>query len=365
MSGQARGQGPRRGSAPRRRTETPPNPAVSPITKVVIVLQENHTFDNYFGTYPSADGTAGQAICLPNTPGSAPCTAPFHLTSPVPAEMSHNWASAHADFHAGAMDGFVYAEKSPVTMGFYDGSDLPRYWKAAGEYTLCERYFTSAMTESAPNHLYLVAGTCGGLQDDNVPATIPFPPIFPHLDAQGLRWKVYGFTKWYERFAYVQSTPGTRANFASAADFRTDLASQKLPDVSWIIGAPGGSEHPPQDVRLGMNSVADEIVNPLGASSYWNSLALFVTWDDYGGFYDHVPPPQVDAMGYGFRVPCLVISPFARRGFLDRVTNDHTSILRFLEKRFGLPALSSRDAAANDLAEAFDFASPARPFVPI
>ncbi len=364
MPARARPKAPRR-PAPLRRTVLSPRAATSPITRVVIVLQENHTFDNYFGTYPNADGTVGRSICLPNAPGSSPCTAPFHLPTSALPELSHTWASAHADYHGGSMDGFVYSEGNPSTMGFLDRSDLPRYWSAADQYTLCERYFTSAMTESAPNHLYLVAGTAGGLQDDNVPATIPFSPVFESLDAKGLRWKVYGFTKWFERFRYVQETPAAQANFGAATEFARDLTKGDLPDVSWIIGAPGGSEHPPQDVRLGMDSVADDIVNPLGRSPYWDSLAVFVTWDDYGGFYDHVAPPQVDPMGYGFRVPCLIISPYARAGFLDRTTNDHTSILRFLETRFGLPALSSRDAAANALGEAFDLASPPRPYAPI
>ncbi len=338
---------------------------MTPVSKVVVVLQENHTFDNYFGTFPGADGTAGKSICLPVSPGSSQCVAPTHLSSHTPVEMSHTWNSAHADFDSGKMDGFVHSEGSPGTMGYFDGTDLPRYWKAASEYVLCERYFTSAMTESAPNHLFLVAGTAGGLRDDNVPVSLPFPPVFRSLDQQGKSWKVYGFTKWYERFDYVQRSPTAGANFASGAEFSRDLAGGRLPDVSWIIGAPGGSEHPPADVTLGENSVADDIVNPLGASPYWESLAVIITWDDFGGFYDHVPPPQVDSEGYGFRVPCLILSPYARRGMLDGTVNDHTSILKFIESRFGLPALSGRDAAANDLAEAFDYSAPPRAFVPI
>ena len=113
-----------------------------------------------------------------------------------------------------------------------------------------------------------------------------------------------------------------------------------------------------------MNSVAD-MINSLGNGSYWNSLAIFVTWDDYGGFYDHVAPPQVDKYGYGFRVPCIVISPFAKQGYIDNQVNDHTSILKFIELRYGLSSLSTRDAAANGMLEAFDFTKPARPFQPI
>jgi phospholipase C len=335
------------------------------ISKIVVVLQENHTFDNYFGTYPGADGTAGKTVRLPATPGGPTSLGPTHSSTLTPTDLNHNWAAAHTDYDGGMMDGFVYGEGSAGTLAYFDRSDLPRYWAVADRYVLCDRYFTSAMTESAPNHLYLVAGTSGGIRDDSVPATLPFPPIFAQLDARGVAWKVYGFTQWYERFGYVQQTPGAQARFAPGSRFASDLAAGELPDVSWIIGAPGGDEHPPASVQAGQNSVADDVLNALGKSPYWTSLAVFVTWDDYGGFYDHVPPPQVDGFGYGFRVPCLVVSPYARSGYLDHTPNDHTSILRFIEDRYGLSPLGSRDAAANGLAEAFDFASTPRAYVPV
>jgi phospholipase C len=335
----------------------------SAISKIVVVLQENHTFDNYFGTYPGADGTAGKDLRVPATSGGPPSVVPTHSPALSPPSLNHNWATAHADYNGGKMDGFVVAEGSPGTMVYFDRGDLPRYWAAADQYVLCDRYFTSAMTESAPNHLFLVAGTCGGIQDDKVPTTIPFPPIFEQLDAHGISWNVYGFRSWFEKFDYVQRTPGSTAKFRTAAAFAADLAAGNLSDVSWIIGAAGGSEHPPANVQLGEASVADGVLNAVGTSPYWPSVAVFVTWDDFGGFYDHVAPPQVDAFGYGFRVPCLVVSPFARPGFIDHVVNDHTSILKFIEVRHGLVALGPRDAAANDLSEAFDFTSPPRPFV--
>jgi phospholipase C len=343
-----------------------PRAGVSPlITKIVVVFQENHTFDNYFGTYPSADGTLGKGLLLPSTPGGAPSVGPAHSTTLTPADMTHSWKSAHADYDSGKMDGFLYSEGSPGTVSYFDRSDIPRYWAAADNYVLCDRYFTSVMSESAPNHLYLVAGTSGGIIDDTVPASLPFPPIFAQLDAAGVTWKVYGFTKWYESFQYVRQTPAAQARFFPGTQFVTDVASGTLADVSWIIGAAGGDEHPPANIQAGQNSVADGVINPLGRSPYWPSLALFATWDCYGGFYDHVAPTQVDAYGYGFRVPCLVVSPFARKGVIDHMVNDHTSILKFIETQYSLQPLSTRDAQANNLSEAFDFASPAHPFVPV
>jgi len=336
----------------------------SAVKNTVIVFQENHTFDNYFGTYQGADGTAGKNLCLPKTPGSANCVAPFHDSNLAPVDMNHTWKSAHADYDGGKMDAFVYSEGSGETMGYYDGGDLAHYFKAAEEYVLCDRYFTSVMSESAPNHLYLVAGTSGGIIDDNVPKSLAFPPIFQQLDKAGVTWKVYGFTTWYKSFAYVQSSPTAAANFATAGEFAKDVQAGNLRQVSWIIGASGGSEHPSQNIQAGEASVASE-VNALGASRYWSNLAVFVTWDCFGGFYDHVPPPQVDNYGYGFRVPCLVISPYARAGFVDSTINDHTSILRFIEDRYALSPLNTRDAAANDMADAFDFSQSSRAFQPI
>jgi phospholipase C len=339
---------------------------LSAIQNVVVVFQENHTFDTYFGTYPGADGTAGKGFCLPKTPGSTSCVAPFHNSSLTPVEMSHNWATAHKDYDGGKMDGFVYSEGNQETMGYYDQGDIPHYWKAAQQYVLCDRYFTSVMSESLPNHLHLVAGTAGRIIDDTVPATLNFPPIFEQLDQKGISWKVYSSnTTWLQKFAYVKGSPTARANFVSAASFTTDVQKGSLSQISWIIGAAGGDEHPPQDVQTGENYVASSIVNNLGSSKYWGSIAVFVTWDDFGGFFDHVAPPQVDKYGYGFRVPCLVISPYARAGLVDSTVNDHTSILKFIEDLHGLTPLSTRDAAANNMAEAFDFSQPVRAFQPI
>ena len=349
----------------RARSRTRGQDAASPIEHIVVVLQENHTFDNYFGTYPGADGTAGSTIRLPSTLGGPPAVAPFHLTTRTPPDQNHDHAAAAADYHGGKLDGFVYTEGTPNTMGYFDRSDIPRYWAAADAYVLDERHFTSAMTESLPNHLFLVAGACAGILDDNPGTSIDIPPIFEPLDAQGISWKVYGFTQWYAKFAYVQANASARARLVPGSHFAQDLAAGALPSVSWVIGAPGGTEHPPQDIQTGQNSVADDIVNAVGTSAYWPTTAIFVTWDDFGGWYDHVPPPQVDAFGYGFRVPCLTISPYARSGALDPTVRDHASILKFVETRYGLPPLSTRDAAADDYAGAFDFAAPPRPFVRI
>ena len=244
-----------------------PSQGLSAIENIVVVFQENHTFDNYFRTYPGANGIAGgSGICLPQKKGSpTPCLSPFHSPNLTPADMSHTWSVAHEDYDSGKMDGFVYSEGNQATMCYFDQSDIPRYWKAAQQYVLCDAYFTSVMSESLPNHLSLVAGTCGGIIDDTVPKTITFPPIFQQLDQKGISWKVYSSTvSWLKNFEYVQGSQTAMANFVPATEFVTDVKNKALSQVSWIIGAPGGDEHPSSDISVGQDSVANDIVNNLG-----------------------------------------------------------------------------------------------------
>jgi phospholipase C len=147
---------------------------------------------------------------------------------------------------------------------------------------------------------------------------------------------------------------------APADQFLTDIANHSLPSVSWIMPASDeASEHPPYNITTGELDVVSTI-NAVMSSEYWNSTAIFVTWDDYGGWYDHVTPPQVDQYGYGFRVPCLIISPYAKQGFIDNTQGDFTSILKFVETVFSLQPLTARDASANSLMEAFDFSQAPR-----
>jgi len=255
-------------AAPRASRSAPASPAFSAIDNIVVAFQENHTFDNYFGTFPGANGTAGSSICLPRKKGSrTPCVSPFHSPTPTPVDMNHTWASAHADYDGGKMDGFVYSEGNQATMCYFDQADIPRYWKAAQQYVLCEGYFSSVMSESLPNHLSLVAGTCGGIINDNVPKSITFPPIFQQLDQKGVSWKVYSTTtSWLKNFAYVQGSATAKANFVPATQFAVDVKDNALSQISWIIGAPGGDEHPSGSVSVGQDSVANDIVNNIGGA---------------------------------------------------------------------------------------------------
>jgi phospholipase C len=347
----------------------------SPIKHVVVIVEENHTFDNYFGTFPGANGIAG-ATSQPSTNApNAQLVAPYVIdTATISHDLSHTWASAHQAYDGGKMDGFVIASNSSLSMGHFDPSLIPNYWDYASKFVLLDNFYTSVMGPSLPNHLYLIAGQSGGLTSDASSGiinfqssdvynnTFYFKTIMDELDASNVSWKYYAgnysmLNNWnpLPAFASFKIDQARMLNLASPQQFFTDLASHNLPSVVWIMpGSDQSSEHPPYDISVGEQSTVS-IINALMASEYWNSTAVFLTWDDYGGWYDHVSPPQVDQFGYGFRVPCLVISPYAKTGVVDHTKADFTSILKFIETVHSLPPLTSRDASANDLMEAFDF----------
>ncbi len=239
------------------------------------------------------------------------------------------------------------------------------------------------MTGSLANHLYLVAGQSGGLTVGSTSGVINsatstvhnntfyFRSIVDELDANRISWKYYAggyqsLNNWnpLPAFASFRSSQTRMQNLAPPDQFAKDVRNSKLADVTWLMPATDSeSEHSPYNISIGENVVVSAI-NTVMESSYWNSSAIFVTFDDYGGWYDHVTPPQVDAYGYGFRVPSLVISPYARHGYVDHTQSDFTSLLRFVEVVYSLQPLAARDGLANDMTEAFDFArSPRVPLV--
>lgn len=351
----------------------PPNAAGAPgpadakaakIKHIIYIIQENHTFDNYFGTFPGADGFPA-GVKLPERPGAAPTVAPFHLQS-LNHDLSHAWEVAWKAYDGGQMDGFVWAEGSKDTMGYYDASDLPNYWTYAKEFVLMDAFFSSLMGPSLPNHLYTVAGQSGGVTKNmkEAPAAgFNFPPLASLLARSNVTWKYYdgkpdprAFSLWnpLPGFTEFKDNPALMEHLHGTEQFFADLRNGTLPQVAWVVPNGQESEHPPQNLQLGMWYVTD-LINAVMKSPYWDSTAIILTWDDYGGFYDHVPPPQMDKYGYGPRVPTIVISPYAKKGFIDHTQYDFTSVLRFIEKRFGLPALTDRDRNANDLLAAFDF----------
>jgi phospholipase C len=364
------------------------------INHVIWIIQENRTFDNYFGTYPGADGIP-PGTCLPKLPGSVNCVKPFHMPARQPAlDLAHDWEVVHAAYNNGAMDGFVWAEGSEFTMGYYDDRDIPNYWNYARHYTLCDRFFSSQMGYSLPNHTYTVAGQSGGLivnvanlqelkevmDDDD---GFSFASMAKLMSETKVPWKYYvesqplpegvpmklsetgvrlafpdpkQFSLWnpLPGFKAIREDPAEMAHLVDLKEYFSDLQKGTLPAFSWIIPDYQDSEHPVARVSDGMWYVT-KLVNALMESPYWKDSVIFLTWDDYGGFYDHVPPPEMDAFGLGPRVPMIVISPYAKAGYISRYTYEFCSVLKFVEERWKLRHLTARDHWANDMRDCFDF----------
>jgi phospholipase C len=339
--------------------------AADKIKHVFVIVQEGHTFDSYFGTYPGVNGTNGMT----------------HITTRHSVRLDASVMAARGAFDSGNMDGF--AKSGPFT--YYDGSDLKSYWELAQHYTLMDDFFSSAMGGSLENHLYLVAGQSATVQQRQNPNGYQLPTIFDRLDSAKVSWKYYvgrfdpklTHQRLTEDASFIPQVvrvpmlgwasfadPARQAHFADRTTLYPDLSvPANVAAVNYIV--PGGdSERPPAAVSTGQDRTAG-IVDAIMRSPVWSSSAILLTWSDWGGFYDHVAPPQVDGDGYGFRVPMMVISPYARAGFVDHATGDFASVLKFIERLHGLAPLTTRDEKASDLLSAFDFTQPAqKPVVP-
>ncbi|HEY3194792.1 MAG TPA: alkaline phosphatase family protein [Candidatus Dormibacteraeota bacterium] len=382
-----------------------------PIDHVVVLMQENRSFDSYFGNLHFR----GQPHTLPEPPGAKnpdptnPDGPPIHAFAKTQycevADLNHSWNGTHQQIDGGLMDGFTATNvdvNDPTgsrAMGNYDQSDLPYYYALYNTFAMGDRYFASAPTQTFPNRLYLLAGTSfGHIRNDN------FPPVqgefsqrsvFDSLDQAGISWKVYAAQYPFAiafLFSHVRETADFNKVFPISKYFQ-DAAAGTLPQVAFIdpiFVAPNNienDEHPPANVQVG-EKFTSQVIGALFASPNWSSSALFLTYDEHGGYYDHIAPPAAvtpddipplllpgDLPGafdiYGPRVPAVVVSPYSRPHFVSHVVNDHTSILHFIENRFGLPTLTRRDAAANPMLEFFDFSHasfatpPALPDAPI
>jgi phospholipase C len=343
-------------------------PGPARIDHVILVLQENHSFDNYFGTYPGAIGPpAGLTV---------EGVAPYHLPSVVTRNLPHSQGAAVAAWAGGRMDRFVTAEGSRETMGYYDGGDLPAYWALAGRFTLADRFFSSFMGPSLPNHLHALAAQSAGESSNRERPPRGgwhFPTLADRMEEAGVSWKAYDGSAGKDPFsalnpilgfASVRGDPRKRAKVVPVRELFRDLRDGTLPSFSWVFPNAEESEHPLTDVRVGMWYTA-AIVNAVMKSTAWGSTLIVVTWDEYGGFFDHVPPPRLDGDGLGFRVPALFISPYARPGIVDHTTYEFASVLAFVERRFGLAPLGVRDRNAADIGGSLDMGQEPNPPVPV
>ncbi len=400
--------------------------SLNDIQHVVILIQENRSFDHYFGSYrgvagfadPSAltlnDGSGLKVFAQPGYPGGfdGDHLYPFHLDSfhngECTNDINHSWGPQHTYWDGGAMDGFVSGHlavdgsaNGPLTMGYYTRADLSFYYALADAFTICDHYSCSVIGPTDPNRLYTMsawldpAGVAGGpiLSTSSTRVdrfgTLSWTTMPEQLQARGISWKVYGNPDGnfgdnvLPYFKQYQTNPALAAKALTPTypgDFHADVLAGTLPQVSWVLAPLISSEHPPAPTEYGEVVTANVLDTLVSNPSVWSKTALFITYDENGGFFDHVPPTAAPAgtageyltvnplpadasgvagpIGLGFRVPMLVVSPFARGGFVCHNVFDHTSTLRFLETRFGaeVPNLSAwRRSVTGDLTTAFNF----------
>ncbi|MEY2421100.1 MAG: phospholipase [Acidimicrobiaceae bacterium] len=374
------------------------------VDHIVVFMQENRSFDHYFGLYPGADGLP-DCVALPDATGTF--YGPFHETAMCTLDQTHGFDEIHGQWNDGAMDGFVRFG-GPQTLAYYTGDEIGFYWALASRFTLCDRYFGSFLGGTFANRLYSYCASNGtkpgwpGVL--NNPATVndeqsqQLAGVPTILDRMGLpedgpltvTWKVYGLggiaggsrpdpiesdnplTFFPQYQPDVRPLTFQRIS-ADLTELELDLATGQLPQVSWIIPEIGLSEHPPFPISTGMSSVAATL-KLLMESSAWERTIVIFSYDEAGGYYDHVPPPIIEtktvdgasqgvepgtyAYGRGFRVPAMVLSPFARPGAIVSDVYDHTSALALIEARFDIEPLTALDAAADPFIACLDFSAP-------
>jgi phospholipase C len=418
------------------------------IRHVVVIMQENRSFDSYFGTYPGADGipmaNGVPTVCVPD-PSRHRCDRPFHDRTNRNSGGPHGHANAVADVDGGKMDGFVKEAElgrtracrlhvnapdcsltpaSPDVMGYHDRHEIPNYWAYAKHFVLQDHMFEPDASWSLPEHLFMVSGWSArcSIKDDpmscraavQAPGSPPGEPqnrtgarpdyawtdLTYLLHNAGVSWRYYVVkggqpdcdddAMFCKAVTQNAATPGIwnplpwfdtvkddhqLANIAPFQDFLHAAENGTLPAVSWITPAQRVSDHPPALLTSGQAYVTG-VIDAIMRSKDWDSTAIFLAWDDWGGFYDHVVPPKVDAQGYGLRVPGLVISPYAKRGYVDHQTLSFDAYLKFIEDDFlggqrldpetdgrpdPRPDVRENARILGDLRNDFDFSQPPRP----
>ena len=345
-------------------------------------MEENHSFDNYFGTFPGANGIPS-GVCVPD-PATNGCDAPYHLTTAYSRDLPHVYAAAMDDIDKGRMDGFVKSEQNACkcphdeSMGYYDDSDIPAFWRYAKSYTLQDNFFAQGLSWSFPNHVAMVSGwtaqctsptdpmSCTGTPKMGYPgwktwpepdATLPWTDLTYLLHQAGISWGYYdgdgtqpicsassctmgpsnpGTPIYWNPlpwFTDVQAD-GELNHIRGNRSFCSALSSNNLPAVSWVIPNRIQSGHPKISTNADSAEYVVTLINAIMSSPAWDSTAIFLLWDDWGGEYDHVVPPKVDGLGFGPRVPSILISPYAKTGYIDHQLLSVDAINRFIEDTF-------------------------------
>jgi phospholipase C len=371
------------------------------IQHIVIVMQENRSFDSYFGTYPGADGLPRDAsgnftVCVPD-PEAQACVKPYHDSRNLDFDAPHAAVAARTDINGGKMNGFITAAEAvrrtcaslldpnctgaarTDIMGYHDAREIPNYWRYASDFVLQDQMFEPAATWSLPAHLFMVSewsAKCTSPDPKSCTNSLDAPasvdPAFPSRPKPDYAWTDLTYLLYRQHVSwkyYVEdglqadctdgdilcapsgqspTTPeilnplpffdtvrkdNQLGNIQGMDSFYADVRSNRLPAVTWIVPSLSDSEHPPGLISNGQAHVT-KVINSIMQSPAWSSTAVFVAWDDWGGFYDHVTPPPVDENGYGLRVPGLVVSPYARHGYIDHQTLSFDAYVKFIEDDF-------------------------------
>ena len=376
----------------------------SSVQHIVFIIKENRTFDHYFGTFP---GVAGATSGLISSGKRIPLG---HAPDRMPHDIGHDWRDAHTAIDNGKMDQFDLLGSANVngdylSMTQYLMADIPNYWSYAEHFVLGDRMFSTLAGPSFPNHLYTVAAQTGGAIDnpdrfpwgcDAEPGTtvdvldanghrtrqfpcFDFPTLADSLEAVGVSWRYYAPPReqrgyiWsaLDAISHIRRGPLWATRVPPETQFVNDATHGTLPAVSWLVADFPESEHPTGfagEVRTvsvceGENWTVRQ-VNAVMQGPAWPTTAIILTWDDFGGFYDHVVPPWLDEYGLGPRVPLIVISPYVKEGTVSHTTYEFASVLQFIETRYNLKPLGTRDVMANSLLDMFDFSqAPAPPLI--
>ncbi len=359
------------------------------IEHVVVLMMENHSYDNYLGMLGRGDGfTLGADGKPTNWNPTADGRRQLAFAMPDDCQQdghpSQEWTASHEQYDGGTNMGFVTSASGPVAMGYWTSRDLAFYYSLASTFPLADRWFSSLLGQTYPNRRYLTAATSAGMVDDVVSqvlsSTAPQGTIFDVLDAHDVSWRNYyhlgslpTIDVWYGDRA------ARSANVVSVDAFFADAASGRLPGFAIVDPDFGsGSEEDPQNISVGQSFSSREVTAVMEGPA-WSKTLLVWTYDEHGGYYDHVPPPpalapdSLEALSpvgphgekaydgfrrYGFRVPAVVVSPYGRKDHVTHTVHDHTSILAMVERKWNLPALTFRDANAADLMDFLDLSRP-------
>lgn len=394
----------------------PPGPGPTPtavpgqkIQHVVILIQENRTLDNMFNGYPGAD-TVTQGLGIdPNNPSKQITIKLVRSSLRSKLTPANGYQQFVIEYDGGKMDGFnvppVEGHPGTYVYQYVNPSDVVPYWDLAKQYVLADRMFQTQGSGSFTAHQDLIAG--GTLIDpthalidnpsnqpwgcDAVPGTVtslittskqflqgqgPFPclsykTLRDLLDARGVSWKYYtppigqsfagNIWNAFDAIHDVRYGSEWKSNVVDVATLLPDISKGNLPSVAWVCPDFNNSDHPGAPSDTGPSWVA-QVVNAIGNGPDWDTTAIVVLWDDWGGFYDHVAPPQLDYQGLGFRVPMLIVSPYAKQGVVSNTQYEFGSIVKFVEDNWNLGRLGTTDVRANSIDDAFDFQKPPRPF---